>query len=179
MKRFGSYPFHYPQPVPHKHPPGLWGICHGAVMGLCLLDFWCAISIWTDSDRTGSFLHLTLIQNTHTKGRHQCYCEYQLNVIHLSVCEIFYPLLSVHVSFSLVLVSHNLCFLAGIRTRVSVRLQCRFLVVLKTGKESVFHLTDEMKMVWLLVHVEMLSEMRVGNLQTSLLSTVHDITWQT
>lgn len=89
-----------PPACPPQTPPGLWGICHGAVMGLCLLDFWCAISIWTDSDRTGSFLHLTLIQSSNTKWRHQCYCEYQLNVIRLSVCEILYSPLSVQVSFS-------------------------------------------------------------------------------
>lgn len=62
MKRFGSYPFHYPQPVPHKHPPG---------SGLFVMGPWwafvCQISdvlLASELPLTGTFLHLTPIENT-------------------------------------------------------------------------------------------------------------------
>lgn len=56
-----------PPACPPQTPPGLWAICHGAVMGLCLPDFWCAISIWTASDRHISTSHSYWEHTTHNR----------------------------------------------------------------------------------------------------------------
>lgn len=54
MKRFGSYPFHYPQPVPHKHPPG---------SGVFVMGQWWGFVCWISDVLLAS--ELTLIGQAH------------------------------------------------------------------------------------------------------------------
>lgn len=119
MKRFGSYPFHYPQPVPHKHPPG---------SGVFVMGQWWGFVCWISDVLLASELtligqahfYISRLSRTHTQNGDINVTVNISLMSHAYQCVKYFILCKCEGYFGLVLVSHILLweFLLGFNADV-------------------------------------------------------------